>query len=272
MRERSDPNLTPLLHALPPAAPPALLRRRLFERVGASAACARAMVTQRHVDTVPLAVAAGITLRPLYRGAAGARRAGEPDAVTLVEFAPGAGWSGLAEGDASAQRQREIFVLRGSVTLGDTTLHAHDYHVLPAGFESGVWHSDAGALLHHREAQPLAGAHTQAPTQAHTQAHTQRAAQAPWHEYGPGIQRRVMWQQGGQAAMLYDAQPGASVPQHDHGHDEECLMLRGDFFLDEVLLRALDYQLAPAGSGHRISSTDTGVLLYAHGDVQLALR
>ena len=56
---------------------------------------------------------------------------------------------------------------------------------------------------------------------------------------------------------------------HDHGHDEECLMLQGELFLDDVLLQEGDYQLAPAGTSHRITETDTGVVIYAHGDLDL---
>ncbi|MBL0392596.1 cupin domain-containing protein [Ramlibacter monticola] len=80
---------------------------------------------------------------------------------------------------------------------------------------------------------------------------------------------RVLWQHGGQAAMLYYARPGASVPMHTHGHDEECLMVQGELFLDDMLLQEGDYQLAPAGTGHRITETDTGVVIYAHGDLDL---
>ncbi|GAB3765704.1 hypothetical protein GCM10028796_23510 [Ramlibacter monticola] len=69
--------------------------------------------------------------------------------------------------------------------------------------------------------------------------------------------------------MLYYARPGASVPMHTHGHDEECLMVQGELFLDDMLLQEGDYQLAPAGTGHRITETDTGVVIYAHGDLDL---
>ena len=93
--------------------------------------------------------------------------------------------------------------------------------------------------------------------------------QAGWPDFAPGIQRRVLWQHQGQAALLYFAQPGASVPVHSHGHDEECLMVQGELFLDDMLLQAGDYQLAPAGSGHRVTATDTGVVIYAHGDLDL---
>ena len=69
--------------------------------------------------------------------------------------------------------------------------------------------------------------------------------------------------------MLYHADPGAQVPQHRHGHDEECLMVQGELFLDDLLLQTGDYQLAPACSGHRVTQTDTRVVLYAHGDLDL---
>ena len=100
-------------------------------------------------------------------------------------------------------------------------------------------------------------------------AFTLRDADAGWPDFAPGIQRRVLWQQGGQAALLYFAQAGAQVPMHSHGHDEECLMLQGELYLDDLLLLQGDYQLAPAGSGQRITATDTGVVIYAHGDLDL---
>jgi quercetin dioxygenase-like cupin family protein len=96
-----------------------------------------------------------------------------------------------------------------------------------------------------------------------------RDAEAGWPDYAPGIRRRVLWQRDGQAALLYHAEPGAQVPVHTHGHDEECLMVQGELFLDDVLLQAGDYQLAPAGTGHRVTETDTGVVIYAHGDLDL---
>lgn len=257
------------IEAEPPRAPiPGSMRQRLFGRVAASAADARAMRTQRPSDGALRTVAPGVTLRALYRASADAhRRPGEPEAASIVELAPGAAWPAAGDADAAAERsrglQRECLVLRGRLRIGEVLLQAHDHHVVPAGFEDGDWSSEDGAVLYHRASRPTDGAATR-PT-------TQRAETAAWTDYAPGIRRRLLWQQGAQAAMLYHALPGAAVPQHGHRHDEECLMLAGDFFLDEVLLRALDYQLAPAGTGHRVSSTDTGVLLYAHGDVDLDL-
>jgi hypothetical protein len=41
-------------------------------------------------------------------------------------------------------------------------------------------------------------------------------------------QRGVMRQRDGEAALLCYAQPGTAEPEHTHGHDEECLMERGE--------------------------------------------
>lgn len=42
-------------------------------------------------------------------------------------------------------------------------------------------------------------------------------------------------------------------------------MLDGDLFIDDLLLRAGDYQLAPAGSVHREVYTDVGATLFVRG-------
>ena len=101
--------------------------------------------------------------------------------------------------------------------------------------------------------------------------HTARDNELPWLAHAPGIERRVLWQRGSESALLYRVQPGIAVPHHGHGHDEECLLLEGDVFVDDVLLRRGEYQLAPAGTYHEGVSSDTGGILYAHGDIDLAV-
>jgi quercetin dioxygenase-like cupin family protein len=152
--------------------------------------------------------------------------------------------------------------MQGSARIGSQWLSLRDYHVCPQRSPALPLHAgDEGALLFLREsAVPLESGDT---------THTVLDHDAGWPDFAPGIQRRVLWQRAGQAAMLYYAQPGASVPLHTHGHDEECLMVQGELFLDDVLLEAGDYQLAPAGTGHHTTATDTGVVIYAHGDLDL---
>lgn len=262
-----DPELEPLLRepfasAWTPSGErgslrPDVLRDRLLRRLSASRAASAAMVTSRLRRLRATALAQGVAERTLY-AAPGDRplRPGEPLAARLIELDAGACWAGPASG-----HHREWLVLRGRARLGDESLERLDYRVSPADADGAALSSDTGALLFLRESE--------LPAPASDPARTVHDADSDWPDYAPGIQRRVLWQHGGQAALLYYAQPGASVPMHTHGYDEECLMVQGELFLDDILLQEGDYQLAPAGTGHRITETDTGVIIYAHGDLDL---
>lgn len=233
------------------------LRGRLLRRVSASHAASASMVTTRVKKQSCAAVAPGVTARMLY-AAPGTRplRPGEPLRARLLELLPGSRWVG-----PDAACHREWLVVRGAARIGDQSLALRDYHAVAAGSPSGSVTSEHGAVLFLRESTLVAAAGDAALTV--------RDADAGWPAYAPGIRRRVLWQRDGQAALLYHAQPGAAVPQHAHGHDEECLMVQGELFLDDLLLQEGDYQLAPAGTGHRVTETDTGVVIYAHGDLDL---
>lgn len=246
------------------AALPAV-RERLQARMATSRAAEAAMVTTRLRGVLPRAVAPGITERALYGAAPGvAPRPGEPLRARLFDLAPGARLDADAIGGAAAlrERHREWLVMYGSVQLdGQQHLGPRDYHVVPAGHDTPVLASADGARLFLRESE--------LPAYAGDAPATVRDAEAGWPGFAPGIERRVLWQHDGQAAMLYRALPGAQVPTHTHGHDEECLMVQGELFLDDVLLQPGDYQLAPVGTQHRITETNTGVVIYAHGDLDL---
>ena len=244
------------------------VRSRLLARLADSRAAEAGMSTARRSRLPRRVLAEGVVTQLLYtpRGGSGpgsAQRPGEPMRARLIELAPGARLAPALLGDVDEAKSlyREWLVLSGSVQLGAETLSLRDYHLVPAGFDSPALFAPAGALLFLRESR--------LPAEAGDVPITVRDAAAGWPDYAPGIQRRVLWQRHGQAALLYYAQPGAQVPQHVHGHDEECLMVQGELFLDDLLLQPGDYQLAPAGTGHRITETDTGVVIYAHGDLDL---
>jgi quercetin dioxygenase-like cupin family protein len=220
------------------------------------------MVTRRRCSVPREALAPGVQAQTLYLAEPSrALRRGEPLRVRLIELAPGARWSC---GDAP-DRHREVLVLTGSIRLGGSPprdaerLSLRDYHVVPAGHAWPVIESADGALLFVRESALVDEG---SPRTVHD-------AEAGWPAFAPGIRRRVLWSRGSEAALLYHAEPGASVPLHTHGHDEECLMVQGELFLDDLLLQGGDWQLAPAGTGHHTTATDTGVVIYAHGDLDL---
>lgn len=233
------------------------VRGRLLGRLAASKAASALMVTSRIKRLSASALSAGVTVKVLYAAPADRPlRAGEPLRARLVELQPGTSWPG-----PDATDHREYLVLKGAVRLGQQWLQVRDYHVLPAGLPGDTLSSDDGALLFLRESC--------SHEVDDATAVTVRDAETDWPDFVPGFKRRVLWQHNGQAAMMYQAAPGASVTMHRHGHDEECLMVQGELFLDDVLLQEGDYQLAPAGTGHRLTATDTGVVIYAHGDLDL---
>ena len=269
----------PFAQAWATAAEPAVasgLRARLLGRAAASRLAERGMVTVRRRRLAHQALAEGVQAQQLYAAAPGlALRPGEPLRVRLIALADGAVLTpdrlGPALLDPLGRPQAcrcEWLVMSGKVWLGDEPLSARDYHLQAARQTGPVWRAQGPALLFLRESADES-ADESAEIGPPEPAFTLRDADAGWPDFAPGIQRRVLWQQGGQAALLYFAQAGAQVPQHGHGHDEECLMLQGELYLDDLLLQAGDYQLAPAGSGHRITATDTGVVIYAHGDLNL---
>lgn len=249
------------------AAPAPALRGRLLQRVQRSARAAAAMHVVRPACQVPLTLAPGVSRHELYRTgsqAAGARP-GEPCRVSLLRVQPGTRWRITP---AAPALQHDWLVLEGTLELdGDgQILRRHDYRVVPDGAGGRDLHSPDGALLYWRETDP---AGLPAPPDAALPL-LSRADQAHWHGCAPGIRRRLLWRAGSLGAFLLHARPGAALPPHRHHHDEECLMLDGEVFLDEVLLRCGDYQLAPGGSRHLHGvSTDTGGLIYAHGDLDL---
>jgi anti-sigma factor ChrR (cupin superfamily) len=76
---------------------------------------------------------------------------------------------------------------------------------------------------------------------------------------------KSLWREDDAESMLLRLQPGARIAGHPHALDEECLMLEGEAFFGDTLLRAGEYQLAPAGTRHGDLVSDVGALLYVHG-------
>ena len=264
-----EPGLAPLLDLASRAAVPTpgpALRERLLGRLARQRSQAGGIVNARRRELAAQPLAHGVSQTILYRAADLAKlRPGEPLCVRLIALAPGAVMDAatLSGPDAPDRPQyhREWLVMEGDAQCDGQGLSLRDYRVVPAGQPSARWATSSGALLFLRESA--------LPAQPGDEAITVFDAEAGWPELVPGIRRRVLWQRGGQAALLYHADAGAHLPRHTHGHDEECLMLQGDLFLDDVLLRPGDYQLAPAGSSHELTETDTGVVIYAHADLAM---
>lgn len=241
-----------------PAVTGGALRGRLLQRVATSAAKHQGMVTVRRSQHPSEAVAPGVQRRWLYRAAdAAALRPGEPVWLAIVELAPGAT---LAQGLALAGGGSEWLVLRGSLRVDAVPLGTLDHHRRAASDDEPlVIGGEHGALVYLRHGG------TQALRSA-----TSRADGAAWEDFAPGIRRRVLWQEGTEIGYLARASEGAAVPSHGHHHDEECLMLEGDLFLGDILIREGDFQLAPAGRVHGLVQAGSDCMVYLRGDAELA--
>ena len=93
-----------------------------------------------------------------------------------------------------------------------------------------------------------------------------RAAEALWDGAAGGFQRRVLWLDDAEVALLVRAPAGFAIPSHRHRVDEECLVLRGEISSGSVSLNAGDFQIAPAGCTHDVGGAVTDVLVYLRGD------
>jgi quercetin dioxygenase-like cupin family protein len=240
-----------------PAPAASSARSKLADRLARSAAREAGMHTTRLRRAAPEALADGVSARRLYTAAADRPlRRGEPQRVRLLELAPGAMLPALTGLPGAAL---ECLVMAGSACLAGHELALRDYLRLPATAAAPLQAGPGGARLFVREA----------PARPGESMRLVRDGEAGWPAYGVGIRRRVLWADGDEAALLYQVDPGAFVPLHTHGHDEECLMLEGELFLDDVLMQAGDYQVAPMGTQHALTRAETAGVLFAHGDVEL---
>ncbi|WP_310388091.1 cupin domain-containing protein [Roseateles sp.] len=254
----------------PPSAVAGALRQRLLARVAQSAAESAGMTTLRQADAVWQDLALGVRLYPQHRDAVGQS--------SLIELAPGAAWApgaGAVQLHGEGAAVHEILVLRGTLQLdvpelGSPTLVAQDYQLIGL---ANAWPADAGlssptgALIYWRSSKSGASANEFGQT---LNSHRHSADAAAWQPLRQGVDIKPLHVVGERIAMLVRFQPGASVPAHPHGLGEECLMLEGDLFLGDVLLRAEEFQFAPAGTGHAGVLSDVGCLLYFCGAIDPA--
>lgn len=97
-------------------------------------------------------------------------------------------------------------------------------------------------------------------------------ARKRWFASSPGVDVLPLKGDSDVVSMLVRFAPGASVADHHHALDEDCLVLEGEMFLGDILLRAGDYQLAPAGGGHFGETSDVSVVFFFHGALDPVLR
>ena len=238
-----------------PAAHRASLRGRLMARVGESQRRHAGLVTVRAGDGAWREIKAGVRAKTLREGPAGAS--------VLIELAPGAA--------LPVHRHRHLeegIVLQGGLQLGDLELGPGDYHVSPAGSRHGRISSHQGGI-----------AYLRGTSLGHTAAvfaeligglvpgdgpaiHTVLASEGVWEAIAEGAEQKLLWHDGDSVSRFIRLAPGARLPPHAHDGEEECIMLAGEAFFGDILVRAGEFHLAPHGSVHLETLSETGGMAF----------
>jgi ChrR Cupin-like domain len=85
-----------------------------------------------------------------------------------------------------------------------------------------------------------------------------RPEDTAWESPMPGVEMRPLL---GKQTMLIRMAPGSYLPEHDHTHGEQCLVLEGSIRSGNAEARAGDFTFMPAGSRHGQLYSETGCLL-----------
>ncbi|MEO7649160.1 MAG: cupin domain-containing protein [Bryobacteraceae bacterium] len=94
--------------------------------------------------------------------------------------------------------------------------------------------------------------------------HVVRAGGGTWVESGwDGVRVKSLYHDAERKVrtMLVRIAPGASLPPHVHKATEQCLVLEGDVYCEDLALTAGDYQCLPAQGRHEKTGSVNGCLL-----------
>ena len=238
----------------PPAALKESMAARLRARALASAQAHKAFKVTRREDGAWQPRGPGAQARVLYEDA--------QFCVECVKLQSGAAMPG-----SDTDHAQEILVLSGSLSWEGSPLPSMGYGVRDAT-HTVVAATQEGAEMYVRRLRVDPAALPAPESHWWQQAAGQRVNDAlggAWSGNGLGMEIRPLAQAGAVASMLIRLAPGGVAPDHAHPIAEDCMMIEGELFLGDILLRALDYQLAPTDATHCSISSDTGALFFVHG-------
>ncbi len=243
------------------------VRQRLSERIRRSVEAHREFRTVRREQLAWAMTAPGCAEATLART--------EYSHVTLVRLDAGAELAWPA--GAFAQ---EVLVVDGGVLAEPASAAAQPLTrwslALRRAADAGVLRAHGGAAqLYVRNVQvPLSGLPAVEAAWWNVPAARLQCIDAErrrWRDGFEGVQTLALWGTPDVVSMLVRFAPGAGVPDHRHAVHEDCLMLEGSMFLGDIVLRAGDYQLAPAGGGHFGEMSDVGGTFFFHGGLDPVL-
>lgn len=87
------------------------------------------------------------------------------------------------------------------------------------------------------------------------------AAHRPWVERRPGVQWKVLWEDGDRRAVLVRYAAGATIPRHRHLGEEQIFVLEGSVTDDTGTCTTGNYARRPPGCIHSVTSRDGALVL-----------
>jgi quercetin dioxygenase-like cupin family protein len=98
---------------------------------------------------------------------------------------------------------------------------------------------------------------------------TLRSSEGTWSDLSPGIRFKILTKDLASHTCTYllSMESGTTVPAHTHTLEEQCLVLQGEVWLGDHVLRSGDWHIAQPGSRHADFSTRTGCLLFLKSEV-----
>jgi hypothetical protein len=86
---------------------------------------------------------------------------------------------------------------------------------------------------------------------------------AGWTPIAPNIERKILFDDGVMVSWLMRLAPGADLPPHVHEDGpEECLVLEGEVCFGGERYGPGDYMIAPKGSCHSSTRSQTGAVMF----------
>ena len=181
--------------------------------------------------------------------------------ASLIRLAPGALFR-----PANHCGVREFLAIQGDLEFDGNEMRRFDYFLAGVADSAASVRSVGGALLYQRNVQGPGNSFSSIG-----RSRLVRAGAAGWEPLRRGVTIKTLAASEDRVSMLARLEPGVSMPTHSHRFGEECLMLDGEMFLDDVLLRTGDFQWAPAGTRHGTLDSDVGCLVFIHAAIDPTL-
>ena len=255
--EALDRLILPMVDPIAPTEPVSrALRGRLFARVGRNLADNAGVALVRLNDGQWRPAASGVRMKRLTRGAQGNS--------VLLQLDPGASlpvhrhhW--LEEG----------IVLSGDIQAGEYDLGPGDYHVSLPGSTHVALRSRHGAVGYVRGTSAGSGADMllaiatgALSIQRSAGKRILRRDKGAWTPLGDGVESKLLWADHSGTSRFYRFAPGSAIRLPPRSRGDELVVVSGEVFVADVLLRATEFQCVESAVARFDVSSDVGAVVF----------